>query len=138
MKRSGYCGLLSRICRLKDCKSLIGNAALCQSAVRLPKKILGSGGVFTQRTRSRVYSKTPKPTAIDYQPMSDDASHAWHVLSRFEACVMDHNLAKATASRSPGNNIEQMLCGAVVSGPSCCAPEYSGPGEVGGDLSPAY
>lgn len=43
--------------------------------------------------------------AIDYPPMSDDASHAWHVLSRFEACVMDHNLAKTTASRSPGNNM---------------------------------
>lgn len=35
-----------------------------------------------------------------------DARQAWHFLSRIEAYVMmDHNLAKASASRQPGNKM---------------------------------
>ena len=70
------------------------------------------------------------------------ASHDWHVLSRIEACVMGHNLAKASASRSsPGKNM-RADCAAAQScpglGPHVVYLFHSGPGEVGGDLSPAY
>ena len=52
---------------------------------------------------------------------------------------MGHNLAKTSASRSPGKNM-RAECPAAQScpGPHAVYLFHSGPGEVGDDLSPTY